>query len=29
VGFYEKFMRGEPVKAGWIAPTDIEKKSLP
>jgi len=29
VGFYEKFMRGEPVKAGWIDPTDIEKKSLP
>lgn len=30
VGFYEKFMRGEPVKAGWISPTDIEpRKPLP
>ena len=29
VGFYEKFMRGEPVKAGWINPTDIESKPLP
>jgi N-sulfoglucosamine sulfohydrolase len=29
VGFYEKFMRGEPVKAGWISPTDIEPKQLP
>ncbi len=25
VGFYEKFMRGEKVKAGWIDPSDIEK----
>ena len=24
-GFYEKFMRGEKVKAGWVSPTDIEK----
>ncbi len=29
VGFYEKFMRGEPVKAGWISPTDIEPKPVP
>ncbi|HSH95760.1 MAG TPA: sulfatase [Roseimicrobium sp.] len=29
VGFYEKFMRGEPVKAGWISPTDIEPRPLP
>ena len=28
-GFYEKFMRGEPVKAGWINESDIEKKALP
>lgn len=24
VGFYERFMEGEPLRAGWIAPTDIE-----
>jgi hypothetical protein len=29
VGFYEKFMRGEPIKAGWISPSDIEPKKLP
>jgi N-sulfoglucosamine sulfohydrolase len=29
VGFYDKFMRGEPVKAGWINPSDIEPKKLP
>jgi hypothetical protein len=29
VGFYEKFMRGEKVRANWIDPTDIEKKPLP
>jgi N-sulfoglucosamine sulfohydrolase len=30
VGFYEKFMRGEPMKTGWITPTDIEpRKPLP
>jgi hypothetical protein len=29
VGFYEKFMRGEPVKAGWISPSDIEPRKLP
>jgi hypothetical protein len=29
VGFYERFMRGEPVKAGWINSTDIEPKVEP
>ncbi len=29
VGYYEKFMRGEKVSAGWINPTDVEKKPLP
>ena len=29
VGFYEKFMRGEPMKANWINQTDIEPKVLP
>jgi hypothetical protein len=24
-GFYEKFMRGEKVSAGWVSPTDFEK----
>jgi arylsulfatase A-like enzyme len=24
-GFYEKFMRGEKVNAGWVEPTDFEK----
>lgn len=28
-GYYEKFMRGEPVNAPWINPTDIEPKALP
>lgn len=28
VGFYEKFMRGESVKANWINPSDIEPKPL-
>ncbi len=28
VGFYERFMRGEALKAGWVAPTDFEKKAL-
>jgi arylsulfatase A-like enzyme len=27
-GFYERFRRGENVKAGWITPTDIEKEPL-
>jgi len=25
-GFYEKFMRGEKVNAGWVKPTDFEKQ---
>lgn len=29
VGFYEKFMRGEPVKANWINQNDIEPKPVP
>ena len=28
VGFYEKFMRGEPVKAGWINASDIEPEPV-
>lgn len=28
VGFYERFMRGEPVKAGWVNPTDFEKPGI-
>ena len=28
-GFYEKFMRGETVNAGWVEPTDFEKQVLP
>jgi hypothetical protein len=27
-GFYEKFMRGEPVKAGWINASDIEPEPV-
>ena len=27
-GFYEKFMKGEDVKAGWVNPTDFEKEPL-
>ncbi len=26
VGFYERFMRGEKLKAGWVSPTDIERR---
>jgi hypothetical protein len=29
VGFYERFMRGEPVKASWIKPSDIEPRVDP
>lgn len=25
VGFHEKYLRGEPMKAGWVNPTDFEK----
>jgi len=28
-GFYEKFMRGETVNAGWVEPTDFENQALP
>lgn len=27
-GFYEKFMKGQNVKAGWVEPTDFEKEPL-
>ena len=27
-GFYEKFMRGDKIRAGWINQTDIEKAPL-
>jgi len=27
-GFYEQFMRGEKVNAGWVQPTDFEPKPL-
>ena len=27
-GFYEKFMRGEKVSAGWVTPTDFEKEPV-
>jgi N-sulfoglucosamine sulfohydrolase len=27
-GFYEKFMRGEKVNAGWVSPTDFEKEPI-
>lgn len=27
-GFYEKFMRGEKVSAGWVTPTDFEKEPI-
>ncbi len=27
-GYYEKFMSGAPVKAGWIRPTDVEAKPI-
>ena len=28
VNFYERFMKGEPLKAGWVKETDFEKKPL-
>jgi len=28
-GFYERFMRGETLKAGWVNETDLERSSLP
>jgi arylsulfatase A-like enzyme len=27
-GFYEKFMRGDKVEAGWVNPTDFEKQPI-
>jgi N-sulfoglucosamine sulfohydrolase len=27
-GFYEKFIRGEKVSAGWVSPTDFEKQPV-
>ena len=27
-GFYERFMSGEKIKAGWVSPTDFEKEPL-
>jgi N-sulfoglucosamine sulfohydrolase len=27
-GFYERFMQGENLKAGWVSPTDFEKTPL-
>jgi N-sulfoglucosamine sulfohydrolase len=27
-GFYEKFMRGEKMNAGWVTPTDFEKEPI-
>jgi arylsulfatase A-like enzyme len=27
-GFYEKYMRGEKVNAGWVSPTDFEKEPV-
>ncbi len=27
-GFYERFMQGEKLKAGWVSPTDFEKTPL-
>jgi len=28
VGFYERYMKGEKLKAGWVNETDFEKKPL-
>jgi N-sulfoglucosamine sulfohydrolase len=27
-GFYETFLRGEKVNAGWVNPTDFEKQPV-
>ncbi|MBN2295327.1 MAG: hypothetical protein JXM70_23050, partial [Pirellulales bacterium] len=27
-GFYERYMRGEKMRAGWVNPTDFEKTPL-
>ena len=28
LNFYERYMKGEKVKAGWVSPTDFEKGPL-
>jgi len=28
VGFYERYLRGEKLQAGWVSPTDFEPKPL-
>ena len=28
-GFYEKYMRGEKPRAGWVSETDFEKEPIP
>ncbi len=28
VHFYERFMKGEKLRAGWVSPTDFEKKAV-
>lgn len=28
-GFYEKYLRGEKVNAGWVSPSDFEKEAIP
>lgn len=27
-GFYERYMRGEKLRAGWVNPTDFEREPL-
>jgi hypothetical protein len=27
-GFYERYMRGEKLRAGWVSPSDFEKKPV-
>jgi len=26
--FYERYMRGEKLRAGWVSPTDFEEETL-
>jgi hypothetical protein len=28
VNFYERYMKGEKITAGWVSPTDFEKAPL-
>ena len=28
-GFYERFMAGEELRAGWVEPTDFEPEPIP